>query len=764
MQEPPQQRDIVLIGGGHSHVTLLQKWARKPLPGARLTLISPQIQSAYSGMLPGMVAGHYGYSDIHIDLPRLCRAAGARFIQACAHQLHPDQRLVSLLGRPDLPFDLLSLDVGATPDRSITGSELSIPVKPIGHFHRYWQQLKQQLFDQHAPFKLGIVGGGVGGCELAMAMAWALEEPVYSGRVEIHLLQGSKKIPPELPLLARQLLARELTRLNIRVHRNWRVSEITHRGVHSEQGQFLALDKALLCTEAAAPPWLAVSGLALDDDGFVLVDDHLRVSGKPYIFASGDLASFARGPVPKSAACAVRQGELLYRNLCVTLQRCPRQKLAAFRPPRKPVTLISCGNQRTLASHSGIAAVGEVLWRWKDYRNRRFLQRFNELPVPPPPYAPSPMAQSPALHHLAPQMAPSRWLQEVTDDGPNPADGATAIVVPEGKRLLQHISMMRSPVADPWLYGRLCALNALSGSFASGAQPGEARALVTLSGAMPELARWDMQQLLDGAERELRHHECPLVDTHTCEGHELQLALTVNGFAEPAKSHTGQAARPGDCLILTKPLGNGTLFAAERQGHARARWIQQSLEYMLQSNATAAGIFHRHHATAVASIGSSGLLGHLLPLLSAPSVQSGSPELDHCHQASRGATLFADALPILPGAACTLDQGWLAPAHRDNLRYLTALQNAVAWEIDPTLQLLADPQVCGGLLASVPAVQVAPCLAALHAAGCRQAAVVGFVDALPTTPDPLDETLQPVYLSQSGDWRAMAARYLETTS
>lgn len=220
MHKHPHYQDIVLIGGGHSHAILLQRWALNPLPGVRLTLVSPQVQCAYSGMLPGMVAGHYSFNDIHIDLPRLCRAAGARFIQACAHQIDPLEKKVSLLGRPDLEFDLLSLDIGATPCRSIPGSELAIPVKPIGHFHRYWQQLKEQVHGKHQPLRLGIVGGGVGGCELAMAMSWALEEPVYSKRVEIHLIQSSNKLPHGYPLLARKLVARELSRLSIQCHRN----------------------------------------------------------------------------------------------------------------------------------------------------------------------------------------------------------------------------------------------------------------------------------------------------------------------------------------------------------------------------------------------------------------------------------------------------------------------------------------------------------------------------------------------------------------
>ncbi|QKX17218.1 FAD-dependent oxidoreductase [Microbulbifer sp. YPW1] len=378
MQKQTHSQDVVLIGGGHGHLELLRRWARQPVRGARLTLVSPQAQSGYSPMVPGMIAGHYAHADIHIDLPRLCRAAGARFVQACAHHIDPQAKRVSLLGQPDLSFDYLSLAVGASPCYRIPGSELAIPIKPIGQFYRYWEQLREQVYRKHQPLKLGIIGGGAGGCELAMALSSALEEPVYSGRVEIHLLQSGKKTPADYPLLARRLAAREMARLNVKHHPHWRVAEITARGVYSDEGQFLALDRALLCTESSAPPWLSQSGLAVDEAGFVQVDDYLRSCSHPHIFAVGDVAS-APGDRPKSATESRNQGATLFENLCATLQT---QRLQPYRPRRQWQRLLSCGGTHAIAAWGGIAAVGPALWRLKDYLDRRYINQFHQLPVP----------------------------------------------------------------------------------------------------------------------------------------------------------------------------------------------------------------------------------------------------------------------------------------------------------------------------------------------------------------------------------------------
>ncbi|WP_105102020.1 selenide, water dikinase SelD [Microbulbifer pacificus] len=788
MQEHPHYQDIVLVGGGHSHAVVLQKWAEHPLPGARLTLVSPQVQGAYSNMLPGMVAGHYSFNEMHIDLPRLCRAAGARFIQACAHQIDPENNRVSLLGRPDLEFDLLSLDVGATPSRAISGSELAIPVKPVGHFHRYWQQLKQQIQAVHEPLRIGVVGGGAGGCELAMAAAWALEEPVYSGRVEIHLIHAGNRLPDGYPLLARKLIARELARLKVQVHRSWQVAEITQSGVHSDEGQFLPVDKVMLCTEAAAPPWLAESGLMLDGNGFVQVDEYLRTN-HPLIFAAGDAASLVPAPLPKSAQHALAQGDTLYHNLRASLLE---QPLRRYQPRREFVSLLTCGDRRAVAACCGLAAAGNTLWRWKNRRDRKFTARFRTLSTLPQQWQPA----SPhrwlrtAAHGITQRNShsvagvPSNGcdanpgadiLQRALADLPQQQsptllhgtdDDAAVIKLPAGKLLLQSSDQLRAPVADPWLFGRLAALHALSNLFAMHAQPVTAQALVTLPRSAPELTARDLQQLLDGAVRELNQHHCVLSGGHTAEGAELQLGLTVNGIADPQQLLHKTNVRAGDCLILTKPLGIGTLFAAEGLGRARARWLQQALEVMLQSNAVAADIFARNHASALTDITGFGLLGHLLEMLQwQGSSHPGQTEISSGQYASRlGASLFADALPLLPGATFCAERGLLSNLHRQNTHAYHALQNLAAWQAQPHLPLLVDPQTCGGLLASVPAAHADECVTSLHAAGCRHAAVVGFVDELPTTDEPFTGPQQPVYLARSGDWKALARRYTEVVS
>ena len=142
----PVYKDLILIGGGHSHALVLKMWAMKPLPGVRLTLISPQILTPYSGMLPGLIAGHYGLEETHIDLSRLCRYANTRFIQAAVTNIDLSNKEILFTDRAPLGFDLLSINSGISPDLAIPGAaEFATPVKPIAAFYPRWQEVKDYL-------------------------------------------------------------------------------------------------------------------------------------------------------------------------------------------------------------------------------------------------------------------------------------------------------------------------------------------------------------------------------------------------------------------------------------------------------------------------------------------------------------------------------------------------------------------------------------------------------------------------------------------
>ena len=162
-------KDLVLIGGGHSHVSVLRKFGMKPMDGLRITLITRDIHTPYSGMLPGYIAGHYDYDECHIDLGPLTRFVNGRLYHSEVTDIDLNNQLISVEGRPPVSYDLLSINTGSRPGViDVPGAEkYSLVAKPIDIFLQRWEILQQEVISSRGEFHITIVGGGAGGVELA---------------------------------------------------------------------------------------------------------------------------------------------------------------------------------------------------------------------------------------------------------------------------------------------------------------------------------------------------------------------------------------------------------------------------------------------------------------------------------------------------------------------------------------------------------------------------------------------------------------------
>ena len=214
----PQIRDLVLIGGGHAHALVVRRWAMDPLPGTRLTLINPDPVAPYTGMLPGLIAGHYRREELMIDLVRLARFAGARLILDRATGIDRDARLIHLSGRAPLPYDLAAIDVGITSDLPDVPGALdhAVAAKPLGAYAVRWEAF---LSRRLAYPRVIILGAGLGGVELALATAHRLR--AEGVKAQVTLLDRGGSPLPELSATARRTVLKALEAFGAEI-------EITH--------------------------------------------------------------------------------------------------------------------------------------------------------------------------------------------------------------------------------------------------------------------------------------------------------------------------------------------------------------------------------------------------------------------------------------------------------------------------------------------------------------------------------------------------------
>lgn len=369
---------IVLVGGGHTHVEVLRRFGLAPLAGVEVVLVSPHKWTPYSGMLPGLVAGHYAFEETHIDLERVARFAGARFLPTLVTGLDPAGRAGRLADGTALEFDLVSLDVGSTPATAgIPGAAAyAIGMKPVDAFLRTWEGVIERA-RSGAVKRAVVVGGGAAGIEMVLAMQHRLA--AATGRpdaVEWQLVTDVDDLLPFHNARARRIIDRVLAERGVEVHRSSRVARVEPGVVWAAGGSRVAGDVIVWSTGAAASPWLARSGLAVDALGFVAVDERLRSTSHPHVFAAGDCATMLGHPRPKSGVYAVRQGPPLAANLRAAIEGCPLER---YLPQERALALISTGDRYAVASRGAWALEGRWVWRWKDWIDRGFMRRYASL-------------------------------------------------------------------------------------------------------------------------------------------------------------------------------------------------------------------------------------------------------------------------------------------------------------------------------------------------------------------------------------------------
>ncbi|MFZ9627129.1 MAG: FAD-dependent oxidoreductase, partial [Burkholderiaceae bacterium] len=486
-------RDLVLVGGGHAHVGVLRRFAMQPEPGVRLTLISRASASPYSGMLPGYIAGHYAWDEVHIDLDRLCRFAQATLIRGEVVGIDRAARRVLLAGRPPIAYDLLSLNLGSTPKNDAVpgAAEHAVGVKPIDGFNNRWLSLYQRLSTLPHRASIAVVGAGAAGVELAFALHERLGARLRElGRPAdtplIALYGADPRLLPTHADAVRRRVRPLLAARGIELRLGDPVTRVD-AGALVWRGERFSHDEIIWVTQAGGAPWLRDTGLALDREGFIEVESSLRSRSDAAVFAAGDIVSYPGRALEKAGVFAVRMGRPLADNLRRALRGEP---LRPYRPQRHWLALLATGGRHAIASRGPFGFSGHWVWHWKDWIDRRFMRRFSAFAMPRESMSRSlateghqlaldPAEATQALSVLAMRCSGcgakvgadilSRVLARLDPAhhpdvliGLDAPDDAAVIALPAGQALVQSVDFFRSFIEDPWLFGRIAATHALS--------------------------------------------------------------------------------------------------------------------------------------------------------------------------------------------------------------------------------------------------------------------------------------------------------------
>ena len=773
---PPHYAHLILLGGGHAQVAVLRDFAMRPLEGVRITLISRDVRTPYSGMLPGAIEGYYHLDEASIDLARLAHWAGAGFIHDRVVGIDADARQVHLAQHPPLTYDRLAINIGSTPDlTAIPGArDFALGVKPVDIFAGALDRLAGME-------KLAIVGGGVAGAELALALrarfANNRRQKNYA-RHRLTVFEAGGRLTPQLTAKASRLVAAACLGRGIAVKLNAEVGEIGAGVIrytrHASEARDTAeasmeVDAVIIATGASAPAWLADSKLATDKAGFVEVEATLASISHTDVFAAGDIASIASW-LPKSGVYAVRAGKSLATNLRRSLLGLP---LVAWRPQKRTLALIGVGGGKAIIARGNFALpASRLAWQLKEAIDRRFIARYSDLPsMPPRPITAIQQQQQARIEQSSGQSsdpifkpmlcfgcgAKSGW--GVLTEAITAAYAAAKAIRPDldiqplAQSLVEDVAVrpslaetadkagdmewvdsvdMVSPViSDPLLFGRIATLHAMSDLFAAYATPRHAQAMLVVAASTRPIQQDDITHMLTGvllalaeignATHTSAHTPVQLIGGHTTTADATLLGLAVSGTRR--KTPAIRPPQVGDMLILTKPLGIGIVLAAYHQQHKdlTAYDVEEATQVMLTSNGGA--------MTAIESVGGGrfamtdvtgfGLLRHCKSLMS----RSPTP---------LAAELSLAAIPFLSRTKHLAAAGVVASLAHDNWAGVAASIKGVAKvKTSSLIALLNDPQTSGGLLVAVPADKAEAIVVALNEASDRerQAAIIGRVVA-----------------------------------
>ncbi len=722
----PIDKHVVLVGAGNAHLVFVRRWGMRPMRGVAVTLVNEAAVLPYSAMVPGHIAGDYTWDDITLDLVRLCQSVQVRFIAEKVTALDPAGRLVRFAARPPLTYDALSMGLGSLPASPLTtaDSSFSFVMRPLAALVQKLDELDERLRRYPQPFHLTVVGGGPSGCELALAIHHRLGR--HTG-FRMTLLQGNDRLLPQHPGPAAHAFQQLLQGRGITVRLNASVVASEQGVLQLGGGERVACDAVLWATNASPPPLLRDSGLTLDTVGFLVVQDTLQSVSHAAVFGTGDCVSFPTYPeLPKNGVHAVREGAVLLDNVALFLHERP---LRPFRPQRFTLNLLNTADGQAIISYGPLAWKSRWARKLKDWIDRRWIKMFtNFAPMirPADQLGESYEMRCGGCGSKISSDVLSAVLKrlEIPDDprvllGTRAGEDAAVFRMqpelygrdPEKLVEVQTVDYFKAFVDDPYLFGRVAALNSVSDLYAMNARPFSALAIATLPYARGPIQEAQLYELLTGATRTLRELGVVLAGGHTTEGSELALGFSVTGHAETDRLFQKRKLRVGDITIAHQTvLGKaaqapgGVDAAACTGGVVRATG---ALAARSRTQAAAAILLDEAGVRACTDVTGFGLAGHLLEMLDASRVS---------------AHLSRTAVPLYDGFLDVVTRGIVSSLHPDNAKMSCRVQAASALP-----EWLFDPQTSGGLLAAVRPERVDAVLQQLRQAGYESAVALGEV-------------------------------------
>ena len=675
------QKDLILLGAGHSNIEVLRKFGKSPLDGLRLTIINNSYYSTYSGMVPGYLQGIYKWEEINLDLVKLCKVYGHRLIIGSITKINTNSKSIFLVNRPPVNYDLLSINLGIKSDSSkIKGAEKHcLKLKPISSIKENFDKLFK--FNKiNKKNNIIIIGAGAAGFEVALALKENLKKMNIQNK--IILLSKNSSVLNKFNKKAEIIAKKTLKKNNVIFKCFAEVEKVTNEYVSLKNGEKIFGKLPILATNSGPVDLLKKSNLPLNENGSIIIEKNLLVSENKHVFSSGDIAEIKGHHLPKAGVFAVKQGKVLAKNIRKLLLN---QRLKSYNPQKSYLSIIGLSYGQALAIKSVFSIKGSILWYIKKFIDKKFIKKYtfynkdkiaNKNQIEPILNE----MQCKGCANKIPQVILDKVFQENTKKGSFDADK-----VPYTKNIFQTTDVISSIISDPFELGKISAKHALNDIFASNSKPIASQMIISLPPAINEINKRDLIQLKAGAELLMKKATCKIIGGHTYSNNDEQAYIGFSIIGKRKKYIKKKNITNGN-LFITGKIGSAIVFAAIEKKIINGSYSKEVINEMNKSNYEVFKIFSKYNLQNITDISGFGLAIHANNLLLR------NPSIN-------GLEISLNKIPLYEGAKKALNENVKSSLNDSNKMCIINNLEIKYNKIDrKLLNCLYDPQTGGGFL------------------------------------------------------------------
>ena len=602
------QNQLVLVGGGHANIQVLRELCMKNYHGLHTILISKEYHATYSGMTPGFFFNKFSQQEIDIDLQRLSFNAGATFIRDEVIDLDLKNNQIRPLKHPSIYYDILSLNTGSiSNNQNLKIDHLSncINVKPISNLVSELTKI-DDVVSQNKDSCISIIGGGIASYEISFSL-----KQRYLDKVKINIIGDNHLSEKNINQSSKKKLRNVAEQMGIDMIED-RVEQIKSNYLVLSSNKIIESNLNLLSTGANISPWLSKTDLLKSETGFIAVNKYLQSQNFENVFVTGDIAEVSNYKRAKSGVMAVRQGQVLKKNIFLKLQN---KKMVEFKAQQNWLYLIGTYNNKAILNYYSISIHSSWSWYLKVLIDQRFIKKFS---FPNKKFMKKKLIGSIKNHEsmycqgCGSKASKNSLLSYLEKENEKQLLPDASIIEHSSTKIIQsidHIKLFSS--LNPYDFGIISYFHSKNDILAAGGLIKSLSISIGIPFSEKIVESFFLEYFMEGVRFQANKDNAIIASGHTFQTHEPGITLNMNGQFD-LQSHK-YMAQENDLIYLSKPLGTGYLLAAYYLNSplVLSKDIQRLFNFLKLDNQLAYNAAKNNECNTMTDISGFGLASHL---------------------------------------------------------------------------------------------------------------------------------------------------------